>query len=316
MPDHERFQRLTTITVRLPEGPLLRDAITQAALVTAHTPTTSWETDKRRAQIIARVLYEDAIVDGVVDEQRALTRASIDHWLSTSESFSPRSLSEYRAALYHAGRAVYPREFPAARVVYGTKGKATPPAKRGEADEVYSIVSQIPQILRERLYLVLDLISGAGLTAHEIRELTGADISVVPMKNRQMVVVRVRHRGKVQRRVPVVNARKGRSILHAAQKVGKGFMYPPTVHGEVSRSAVSRLNDRLREYGYQGINACALRNRWILDMAQTPGIPAAALVQLAGPGALKVLNDQRDLLPTYSVEELSTILLDVKGHFS
>ena len=83
-------------------------------------------------------------------------------------------------------------------------------------------------------------------------------------------------------------------------------------NGRVSRNIVSKLNDRLREYGFAGLDAVALRNRWIMDLALTPGISAVAVIRLAGVRDLRVVADQPELLPKYSPEELAAMLLEAQ----
>ncbi|MGP6174301.1 hypothetical protein [Corynebacterium sp. A21] len=313
LPDKGRYARLKTLSIAKPAGPLRSQAIERAARVQAHTPPLGEVSDAKIARIIARFLYEEAVTDGQVDEQRALTRANVDRWLLKDNSFSRTSRKTYSHALYEAGRTLYPREFPARRVVNGPRGRATPAAPSGTADELYATAVAVPDILRPRLLLVLDLLTGAGLRSQEIREVTGTDITATRLEcGREIVLVRVRRRGKVDRVVPVICPRRGHRLQVRAAEVGTGTLYPLTINGAVSRNAVNKLNDRLREYGFSGLDAVGLRNRWIMDMATTPGIPTAAVLRLAGVGDLRVLADQADQLPKYSPEQLAEMLSDAE----
>lgn len=195
-----------------------------------------------------------------------------------------------------------------------TRQRATPPAQPGTAEELYALVPSVPEIIRKRLLLVLDLITGAGLRTQEIREITGSDVAVLQLSGgREIIEVRVRRRGKVDRRIPVLCPRRGHRLLTHATEVGTGTFFPLMTNGRVSRNVVNRLNDRLREYGFAGLDAVALRNRWIMDLAVTPGISTAAVLYLAGAGDLRVVADQLELLPTYSPEDLVAMLSEAQG---
>ncbi|WP_161795919.1 hypothetical protein [Corynebacterium pilosum] len=311
LPDLERFERLRQVSLAKPAGPLRTQAVERAALVRAHTKVSAATPDLKAVRVIARFLYDEAVIDGVVDEERALTRAHVDHWLYQSNQFSLRSVRTYRSILYDAGRVLYPREFPAPRAVLAPRGRATPACPPGTAQRLYEEATLVPDVLRPRLLLVLDLITGAGLRSSEVREATGGDISTVSLGSGQEVVtVKVRKAGVIDRVVPVTDPRKGHRLQMRAREVGTGTLYPLTVNGVVSKNAVSRLNDRLREYGFAGLDAVSLRNRWILDLAATPGVSTAALLKLAGIGDLRVLADQAALLPALSAADLAEMLLD------
>lgn len=312
--DQERFDRLRQLSIAGPASPLKAVAVERAALVQAHTKPATNDSDAKSTRIIARRLLDDAIAYGDVDEERALTRTSIDQWLYHSPDFSLTSTKTYRWTLYEAGRVLYPREFPAPRQVLSPRGRATPACPVGTAERLYGEATMVPEVLRPRLYLVLDLITGAGLRSSEVRELTGEDIDVVSLgMGVEVATVRVRRRGVIDRIVPVIDPAKGHRLLQRAKEVGTGTMYPLTVNGIVSKNAVSKLNDRLRDYGFQGLDAVGLRNRWILDLASTPGVSAAALLAMAGVGDLRVLADQGDLLPKFQARDLAQMLLTARG---
>ncbi len=67
----------------------------------------------------------------------------------------------------------------------------------------------------------------------------------------------------------------------------------------MERNATNRIGEQLRARGHGTINAAALRNRWILDLADR--VPAALLLQLADVVDVQVLADQRTQLPIYSI---------------
>ena len=91
LPDTDRYLRLREIGIQRPAGPLRSEAIDRAALVQAHTRAIDEVADAKAARVVARYLYDEAIVFGSVDEERALTRAAVDRWLFRDDVFSRRS---------------------------------------------------------------------------------------------------------------------------------------------------------------------------------------------------------------------------------
>ena len=172
-----RYERLRQLSIRESEGPLRAAAVERGALVWAHTPEKTEVVDEKEARILMRYLYSEAIVHQYVDEERALTRERVDRYLFRDNSFTLRSQRTYRSALYAAGRTLYQREFPAPRSVLAPRRKGVPAAAPGTAWDLYAIAPTLPEDLRMRLVLVLDLVSGAGLRAQEVRQVTGGDVS-------------------------------------------------------------------------------------------------------------------------------------------
>ena len=87
IPDTDRYLRLREIGIQRPAGPLRSYAIDRAALVQAHTRAIDEVTDVTAARVVARYLYDEAIVFGSVDEERALTRPAVDNGFSGMTSF-------------------------------------------------------------------------------------------------------------------------------------------------------------------------------------------------------------------------------------
>lgn len=306
-----RFERLRQLSIRESVGPLRAQAIKRGALVWAHTQEKSQISDEKEARTVMRYLYAEAIIYQHVDEERALTRESIDQYLEQGP-FSKDSRRTYCTALYTAGRVLYPREFPAPRAVLAPRHKRTPAAPAQSALELYALAPILPPGLQWRALLILDLVTGAGLRASEIRKIRGGDVSTCRLgPGHEIVVIRVRDRGTVDRAVPVIDARKGQRILDLAGEVGPDRTLLPAASrdGTVEKNSVNRVSEQLKRLGYPGVDFAALRNRWIVDLAMTPGIPAAALLRLAGVGDLQVLADQRKLLPDYTPEQLAGLLL-------
>jgi hypothetical protein len=311
----ERLAALSTVSIKGPDSPLKAVAVQRAALVWAHTSGTSDYQDRKAVRVVAQVLLEDALDSQIVDEERTLTSAGVERWLAKRRSkVTDRSIGTYRLILETAGRALYPQQFPPSRrsrpSVPRKKAPAAVPAT--QIEELYMIASALRESLRMRLLLVLDLITGAGLRPDEVREVLGTDVSLVTIgPGHDVVVVTVRRYGVIHRRVPVVNPAKGHRLITRAAEVGSAPLMPRTSSGQVSRNAVNRVGEELRKLGHFGFDAVGVRSRWIVDLAVQPGIPAAALLRLAGVGDLRVLADQADLLPDYSPQELAHLLLAV-----
>ncbi|WP_312977266.1 hypothetical protein [Corynebacterium sp.] len=305
------FARLRNLSIQVPESPLRARAITIGALVCAIAGVS----DPKLAQMLMRYLYAEAVVHQVVDEERALTRDRVDKYLYRDQTFSLRSQRMYRSVLYDAGRVLYPREFPAPKAVLGPRIKRKSAADSLVARDLYALASSLPESLRVRLVLILDLVTTVGLRAREIREIKGGDVDTRRIgQGHEIVAISVRYRGTVDRVVPIVDPRRGQRILDRAREVGSDQPLMPagTREHTVEKNAVNRVTEQLKRLGYPGVDVAALRSRWILDLASTPGIPAAALLRLAGVGDLQVLVDQKELLPQYSPEELAELLINAE----
>ena len=308
LPDTDRYLRLKEIGIQRPAGPLRSDAIDRAALVQAHTRAIDEVADAKAARVVARYLYDEAIVLGSVDEERALTRPAVDKWLFRDDVFSRRSQRTYRTILYSAGRVLYPHEFPEPHRQRGPRRKAVPAARLSLETELYAIAPNLRPMLRAQLLTILDLITGAGLSSQEIRHLRGSDISPLELPERTVVQIAVRKKGVVSRVVPVVCPVRGHRLLTRAREVGHGFVFP-IVGDSMPRNAICHVSDELVEQGFPGFNAAALRNRWVVKLASDPGVPAAMLMKMAGIADLRVLHDLEADLPTFTPEDEAKVLL-------
>ncbi|MGP9759696.1 hypothetical protein [Corynebacterium sp. AOP12-C2-36] len=310
-----RLAALSTVSIHGPDTPLKTLAVQRAALVWAHTPLVGEYNDRKSTRLVTRVLLDDALDSQVVDEERTLTNRGVTRWLDKqSGKLSANSVRTYRLMLETAGRVLYPQQFPLSprsrMSAPRTKRAVAVPAER--AAELYTIASTLREGLRLRLLLALDLITGAGLGPDEVRQVRGTDVSMVSIGlGHDVVVITVRRSGEVHRRVPVINPAKGHRLITRAGEVGSAPLMPVTTSGAVSRNVLNRINEDLRKLGYFGFDAVGLRNRWIVEKGSQPGIPAAALLRLAGIGDLRALADQADLLPDYSLEDLAGILVAV-----
>ena len=285
-------------------------------MLQARTPFISAEVDRKAVRVIARRLYEDALQWQDVDEFRALTKESVNRWLlQQSRRVKPGSVKTYDQVLARAGRILYPQQFPVRTAVSGSRQKGQRAAGRGAAEELYALAPLLSPSLRQTFLLELDLITGAGLRASEIKDLNGSDFTVVQVgPGHEVVIVQIKGRWGKSRSVPVIDPAKGHRLIQRTQEVGTGSFMPLTVNAQVDRNAVNRVNSALNRLGLPAMDARGLRNRWVLDLACTPGVPASALLRLAGVGDLRVLADQVEQQPTYESADLARLLIDAEAN--
>lgn len=314
LPDEDRYLRLREVGIHRPAGPLRSEAIARAALVQAHTRVLDEVADAKAARVVARYLYDEALVYGEVDEERALTRPSVDRWLFRDDVFSRRSQRTYRTILYSAGRTLYPHEFPEPHRQRGPRRKAVSAAELSLEAELYAVAANLRPVLRAQLLTILDLTTGAGLSSQEIRQLRGSDISPLELPEHTAVQIAVRKRGVVSRVVPVVCPVRGHRLLTRARDVGTGYVFP-IVGDSMPRNAINHVAEELVEQGFSGFNAAALRNRWVVRLASDPGVPAAMLMKMAGIADLRVLHDLEADLPQFTPEDEARALLRSEGRY-
>jgi hypothetical protein len=102
---------------------------------------------------------------------------------------------------------------------------------------------------------------------------------------------------------PAISAR----LLELSARVGSGLVLTPDAE-VAERNIANRVGEQLRDRGYPGLNFAALRNRWVLDLAER--IPAALLIQLADLVDVRVLADQREQLRRYKTRHIITLMME------
>lgn len=291
-------------------GSALHESVVEAAaLVWARTPPRSTEGDRRATSILAGMLFDDAEVYGSVDVRRALRRASVDRWLTrTGTQRSVSSARTYRTTIYTAGRALYPREYPALQEVSAPRTKGRPAADPQQVRDAYAVVPLLPPASGRRLALILDACGGAGLHSDELKALHGTAIRPLPMDDRMAAVITVNSGTSVTREVPVVAPGRARRLLAAAAEVGPRPLLGLGRRDSVGKNVVNAPMAVLRNHGVAGICPESLRNRWILDLSER--VPAVVLLQLAGVSDLRVLSDQRNQLVVTKTVEMARILME------
>ena len=80
-------------------------------------------------------------------------------------------------------------------------------------------------------------------------------------------------------------------------------------HAEVAeRNIVNRVSEQLRALGHPRIDPLALRNRWLLDLAER--VPAVLLQQLADVCELRILVDKRARVHQYKLRHAITLMTE------
>jgi DNA-binding PucR family transcriptional regulator len=135
--------------------------------------------------------------------------------------------------------------------------------------------------------------------------LRGTAITTVRSNGRAICVVSLPNSAGGVRQVPVLDAGVNARLLALAARAGNDLVLAPN-REFAERNIVNRIGEDMRRRGYPGLQPAALRNRWILDLAER--IPAALLLQLADVLDVRVLSDQRGQLPHYKVRHTITLL--------
>lgn len=298
-----RMAVLTAITIRYPDPEVAREAVLQAAKVRCMSEFTCETTDKKACAELARHLAW-AAVGGVVDAKRALKRGPVDERLEVTGAQSPRGHRQVRHDLYTAGRLFHPREYPPERVtpVARTKRKA---ASYDEIRSLYRYVWELPTPLGMRALALADLSYGVGARPADFKVLRGTAITTVRSHARAICVVALPNTAGGARQVPVLDTGINSRLIELAARVGDGLVLAPNAEF-AERNIVNRISEQLTKKGYPPVRTAALRNRWILDMAERR-IPTAMLLQLADVHDLRVLTDLRKELPHYKIRHAITI---------
>lgn len=308
----------------LPPSPHTHQAVEVAIGLWVRTPAQAPAADRDAVTALATVLQLDADDRGHVDPEKALMPREIERVLAMNpRGWSPVSIPTYRAYLTAAGRVVHPAMFPPLRrrslleirqlsVWPGAvKGATLRIASEEDQTTAYSC-AQRDNTFAHRAQVILDLVTGAGLRAAELRRLRYGDITEqhLPGGVAVAVVTVISPSGRA-RRVPIVDEGKALRLLRACegQRADALALAPDGVH--VERNAVNRISERLVERGYPPIDFEALRNRWVVDWASV--VPAAILTALADVS----VEDLRRLVRAFEVVEdidaLSTYMRAVKS---
>ncbi|WP_238955320.1 hypothetical protein [Mycobacterium intracellulare] len=300
----DRLARLLQLRVHAEDPAVAAAAIEAAAQLRCLVPYTVAEQDRKAVGHVARFLVWSAF-GGVVDPLRAFTRANVDEYLAATATESQRTLDQRRYFLYGTGRRLHSQQFPP------TKTKTVPPrqrhpvASRTEILRLQAIIPRLPTKLSQRAQTLLDLTYGAGARPADFKTLRGTAITSVPIDGRAVSVVALPNLGGGIRQVPVIDPAMSARLLGLSVSIGHRLVLAPHAR-TAERNLVNRVSEQLREQGHPTLNPVALRNRWIIDLAER--IPAVLLQQLADLCELRILTDERSLVRQYKLRHAITIL--------
>lgn len=288
----DRADTLAAQERALPPSPYAEQAVAVAIGLWVRTPAQAPAADRDAVTALATVLQLDADDRGHLDPEKALMPREIERMLAMNpRGWAPVSIPTYRAYLTAAGRVVHPVMFPPLRCrslleirqlsvsAGAVKGATFRIASREDQVNAYSCAQRDGTFARRAL-VMLDLVTGAGLRAAELRRLRYGDITEQHLPGGVVVaVVAVTVPSGRERRVPIVDEGKALRLMRSrdGQRADAFVLAPDGVH--VERNAVNRLSERFVERGYPPIDFEALRNRWVVDIASR--VPAAILTALA-----------------------------------
>ena len=181
-----------------------------------------------------------------------------------------------------------------------------PVAKADEIRRLQAIIPGLPTALSLRAQALLDLTYGAGARPADFKTLRGTAITSIAVDGRAVSVVALPNLAGGVRKVPVVDPSISARLLGLSVRVSDGLVLAPNAR-VAERNIVNRVSEQLRVLGHPRLDAMAMRNRWVLDLADR--IPAVLLQQLADLCELRILVDERALMPKYKLRHSITILM-------
>lgn len=306
--NEDRYRALAGLTIRGVDPRYLVPALESAKRLWCRLGDFALSTDRISVAHLARYLAFEAERVGTFDYRTALRRTNVDrHLMDIATRKTNRSMRTIRWILYDAGRLVHPREYPEARTLPAPRTKRIDAASPQDIRDWYTLAPTLPPWLRRRLTLLLDLCYGAGARAPDFKALRGTSITSETIDGRHIAIVRLQNTAGGTRLVPVTDPDISNRLSALAQSKGSDYLLP-AAKGEVERNATNRIGEQLRARGHGSISAAALRNRWILDLADR--VPAALLLQLADVVDVQVLADQRTQLPIYSIHRAIALMTE------
>lgn len=306
--ESDRLGRLLRQTVTADSPEVARAAIETAAMLRCQVPFTTAEQDRKTVGHVARFLVWSAFGD-VVDPVRAFTKANVDEHLAATATKSKRSYEQRRYVLYGTGRRLHPRQFPLAQPKNAPMRHHHPVASQAEIRRLQTLIPRLPDRLGQRTQALLDLSHGAGARPADLRTLRGTAITSVSVDGRAIAVVALPNLGGGVRQVPVVDPAVSGRLLGLAAHLGDRLVLAPQAT-VAERNIVNRVSEQLRSHGHAGLDPVALRNRWVLDLAER--VPAVLLQQLADLRELRILADERRSLTQFKLRHAITILTEAR----
>ncbi len=303
--DQERYALLCTVVIRIVSR-FIEAAVIAAARIWCRTAAGSESTDRNAVALIARYLGLEAERVGSFNASAALRRVNVERYLhDRKRRQTQRSMRTMKTVLYTAGRILLPHEYPKAQAVEAPRVKRIAAASHAQIRDWYALAPSLPSQLGRRLLILLDLCYGAGARAPDFKVLRGSSITAVHDCGHVIAVVALPNRAGGYRRVPVADPEASRRLLELAREQRSEYLLPAT-KGVVERNAANRISEQLRKHGHRSVSAAALRNRWVIDLAER--VPAVLMLQLADVVDVQVLADQRRLLREFTLEQAITLI--------
>jgi hypothetical protein len=303
--DQERYEGLCTVVIRVDQR-YAEPAVIAAARLWSRTPAGPDSSDRKAVALIARYLGLEAERVGSFNAPAALRRVNVERYLVDREvRQTQRSARTLKTVLFSAARILLPHEYPKPQSVDAPRVKRITAASHAQIRDWYVLAPTLPPHLARRLFILLDLCYGAGARSPDFKVLRGSSITAVHSDEGVTAVVALPNRAGGFRRVPVADPGASRRLLAVAREQGPEYLLPAK-KGVVERNAANRIAEVMRKHGHRSVNAAALRNRWIIDLAER--VPACLLLALGDVVDVQVLADQRELLRTFTLEEAVTLL--------
>jgi len=276
----EPSARLDALLNYRPQIKMSKEIIKASAAVVMQTPEVSPTEDRSLIGELSRLLkFDTDSHGGEVDVKRALAPSGIDHYITqVCGGRTPGGLSTLRMRLYRVGRRLNPLAFPEPRMRLQRPNEAQAPYTAEYVRRLYAKAATASPVLKRRMFFVLDLASGAGARASEIRALRACDITAAA-QNSEIAVVSLRSEtNKTRREVPVMNAERSARLLALAASATDPHA-PLVPMGE--RGGVHWVQSELRKRNPSlSFSAVRMRHTWIVELSNTHA-PAALVHQLA-----------------------------------
>lgn len=299
-----RYAGLSELGIQADDPVLARRAMQAAALLQCMKPGDGGPGDRSVTRQIGKFLLW-AAVNGVIDPQRAFSRARVDEYLLLkAATLTEGSIYTMRCGLYGIGRRLRPQQFPP-----GVRATPIPerklPTPKAEIEQLQAMIPGLPTSLGRRLQALLDLASGAGARSTELKTLRGTAIAAIDVCGQSIAIVTLPNFKGGVRQVPVLDSLASSRLLDLADRVGDGLVLAPHT-SKPGHNLVNSINNELRRHRLPRVSATGLRHRWILDLASIA--PAALLFQLADISDLRFVHQDRQLLPTYTPHHAVAVL--------
>lgn len=295
---HEPSARLASLLNYRPRMKISKAVIEAAAELIMQTPMISTTEDRSLMGELCRLLkFDTDNHGGHLDVKRALRPSVIDHYLGQVRAGrTAGGLNTLRLRLYRVGRLLDPLAFPEPRLTLPRPKEALAPDTSENIRRLYAKARTASPALRRKMFFVLDLATGAGARASEIRALRACDIARAEQDPVIAVVTLKSDTSKAMREVPVMDVDKSARLLALAASATDPWA-PLVPMGE--RGGVHSVQTELRKRSPAlSFSAVRLRHWWIVDLSNK-NVPAAMVYQLADLNDSHTIATLRRYMNTY-----------------